>query len=78
MPYVSTVALAIDPATQSTLYGGTYGGVHKSTNGGGSWISALSPKDVRTIAIEPSTPSTVYAGAPTGFGGNAFVTKIGA
>ena len=31
-------ALAIDPATPTTLYAGTYGGgVFKSTNGGGSW-----------------------------------------
>ncbi len=31
-------ALAIDPATPSTLYAGTDGGgVFKSTNGGGNW-----------------------------------------
>ena len=31
-------ALAIDPATPTTLYAGTYGGgVFKSTNGGGNW-----------------------------------------
>ncbi|MGQ9568633.1 MAG: hypothetical protein ACUVWW_11370, partial [Anaerolineae bacterium] len=30
-------ALAIDPATPTTLYAGTWGGVFKSTNGGGNW-----------------------------------------
>jgi len=61
-------ALAINPATPSTLYAGTYGGgVFQSTNSGGSWSAvntglsgdALS---VHALAIDPATPSTLYAG----------------
>ena len=32
----SISALAIDPTTPSTLYAGTYGGVFKSTDAGGT------------------------------------------
>ena len=36
--YLMLCALAIDPATPTTLYAGTWdGGVFKSTNGGGNW-----------------------------------------
>ena len=62
-------ALAIDPATPSTLYAGTYRGVFKSTNGGGSWSAintSLTNPDVRTLAIDPATPSTLYAGTAGG------------
>ena len=59
-------ALAIDPATPSTLYAGTYGrGVFKSANGGASWSAAntgLTNTNVRALAINPATPSTLYAG----------------
>ena len=59
-------ALAIDPATPSHLYAGTYGGgVFKSTNGGGNWSAVntgLTNTDVRALAIDPATPTTLYAG----------------
>lgn len=40
-PYGAFVnVLAVDPSAPSTLYAGTYGGVFKSTDGGGTWRSA--------------------------------------
>ena len=66
-------ALAIDPATPTTLYAGTYrGGVFKSTNGGGNWSAVntgLTNTDVYTLAIDPITPTTLYAGT---WGGGVF------
>ena len=60
------VALAIDPATPSTLYAGTDGGgVFKSTNGGAAWSAVnigLTNTYVDALAIDPATPSTLYAG----------------
>ena len=59
-------ALAIDPATPSTLYAGTGGGgVFKSTNGGGTWgavNTGLTDTVVFALAIDPATPGTLYAG----------------
>ena len=59
-------ALAIDPATPTTLYAGTYGGgVFKSTNGGGNWSAVntgLTDTLVSALAIDPATPTTLYAG----------------
>ncbi len=66
-------ALAIDPATPSTLYAGTFGGgVFKSTDSGGSWSAVntgLTNTSVRALAIDPATPSTLYAGT---LGGGVF------
>src|SRR5262245_11330597 len=57
-------AIAINPATTSTIYAGGVGGVIKSTDGGQSWVDAgaatLSDKVV-SLAIDPSDPQTVYA-----------------
>jgi hypothetical protein len=80
-PWAATIlALAIDPATPTTIYagaGGTYGldggGVYKSTNGGGNWIvvntgmaihDGLDPY-ILSLAIDQATPSTLYAGTNT-------------
>ncbi len=62
-------ALAIDPATPTPLYAGTYfGGVFKSTTAGRSWFNiGLAPTYVVALAIDPVTPTTLYAG--TGAGG---------
>ncbi|MFA5873549.1 MAG: hypothetical protein WC832_06260, partial [Anaerolineales bacterium] len=68
-------ALAIDPTTPSTLYAGTYGGVFKSTNGGGNWSAlntGLTNTDVYALAIDPTTPSTLYAGT---HGGGVFAIQ---
>ena len=64
-------ALAIDPATPSTLYAGTVwgSGVFKSTNGGAAWSAVntgLTDTDVFALAIDPATPSTLYAGTSGG------------
>ena len=70
------LALAIDPATPSTLYAGTDGGVFKSTNAGASWTainSGLTHAFVTALAINPATPTTLYAGTR---GGGAFVFQI--
>jgi hypothetical protein len=59
-------ALAIDPATPTTLYAGTWGGgVFKSTNGGTNWSAVntgLTNTYVWALAIDPATPTTLYAG----------------
>jgi photosystem II stability/assembly factor-like uncharacterized protein len=58
-------ALAIDPATPTTLYAGTAGGgVFKSTNGGANWNTAntgLGNFCVTALVIDPLTPTTIYA-----------------
>jgi ligand-binding sensor domain-containing protein len=65
-PYGGSVrALAIDPATPSTLYAGTLTGVFQSTNSGGSWSAVktgLNNFYVYALVIDPTTPSTLYAG----------------
>ena len=65
-PYGGTVhALAIDPTTPTTLYAGTYIGVFKSTDAGGTWVAAsrgLTAESIRALAINPATPTTLYAG----------------
>jgi len=66
------VALAINPATPSTLYAGTGGGgVFKSTDSGASWLALndrLSTTYVVTLAIEGSGTS-LHAGT---YGGGVF------
>ncbi len=63
-------ALAIDPATPTTVYAGALGGgVFASADGGANW-SALNSglpasADVRFVRIDPANPSTLYAGAGT-------------
>jgi photosystem II stability/assembly factor-like uncharacterized protein len=58
-------ALAIDPATPTTLYAGTAGGVSKSTDGGGTWsFAGLQSRAVSSLAIDPTTPTTLYAADP--------------
>lgn len=61
-------ALAINPATPTTIYLGTYNGVFKSTDGTASWtaantgltINGVAPL-VSALAINPATPTTIYA-----------------
>jgi hypothetical protein len=69
-PYGGYVtALAIDPTTPATLYAGTYGGVFKSANSGGTWAgvnTGLAYLDVRSLAIDPTTPTTLYVGTQWG------------
>ncbi len=70
-PYGGYVAaLAVDPATPTTLYAGTAGeGVLKSTDSGRSWSPAntgLTKLSIYALAIDPSTPTTLYAGTNHG------------
>ena len=62
--------VAIDPATPSTLYAGTFeGGLFKSTNGGTSWFavnSGLTKSWIVGLAIDSSSPTTLYAGTVGG------------
>jgi hypothetical protein len=67
-------ALAINPATPTTLYAGlargaTLGGVFKSTNSGGCWNpvnDGLTDLDVQALVIDPTAPGRVYAGTSSG------------
>jgi photosystem II stability/assembly factor-like uncharacterized protein len=70
-------ALAIDPATPTTLYAGTSAGVFKSTDGGENWRTVnngLANVDVRALAIDSVTPTTLYAGT---WGGGVFKSTDG-
>ena len=72
LPTGNVLALAIDPATHSTLYAGTDAGVFKSTDGGQSWTAANGGLDaapqivVSALAVDPRSPTTVYASTPAG------------
>ena len=66
--YVAAVAL--NPATPTTLYAGTSAGARKSVDAGATWATVgggLPTTEVFTIAIDPSTPNTVYAGVNNGY-----------
>jgi photosystem II stability/assembly factor-like uncharacterized protein len=64
-PGAEVTAVAAVPNT-SVVYAGTkYGGVYKSTNGGGTWTpinAGLGVPWVLTLVVDPSSPSTIYAG----------------
>lgn len=71
MPWTDIVyALAVDPATPTTVYAGTSAGdVWKSKDGGATWFvvdQGLAPspdqQPVATIAIDPRDSRTVYLG----------------
>jgi hypothetical protein len=59
-------ALALDPQAPTTLYAGTYyGGVFKSTDGGGSWSAVntgLTNTDIQALAVARQTPTTLSVG----------------
>jgi len=63
-------ALAVDPATSTSLYAGTDGaGVFKSSDGGGTWIAVkdgLTGARVSSLVIDPVEPWKVYAGTAGG------------
>jgi YVTN family beta-propeller protein len=63
----SIFTLAIDPATPTTLYAGSSGGVFKSTNGGGNWVNTgLTATYISSLAINLVTPTILYAGTGSG------------
>jgi photosystem II stability/assembly factor-like uncharacterized protein len=68
-------ALAVDPASSSTLYAGSIDGVspyaiYKSVNAGSTWTSVKAGLStyVGALAAVPGTPTTVYAGLSDGGG----------
>jgi hypothetical protein len=60
------LALAIDPATPTTLYAVTrHAGVFKSADEGANWHAinqGLTNTEVQALAIDPATPDTIYVG----------------
>jgi len=58
--------MAIDPATHTTIYGGSF----RSVDGGANWASFKvgMPQSVavQNLAIDPITPTTIYAGTNDG------------
>ena len=65
-PPRNVTALAVDPLTPTTLYAGTSdNGVHKSEDGGVTWIATgLTNSQITAVAvaIDPVTSTTLYAG----------------
>jgi hypothetical protein len=59
-------ALAIDPATPTTLYAGTYDRVVKSIDGGLSWAHSYSGNAITRVVLDPATPSTLYLASGDG------------
>ena len=62
-------ALVIDPSNPRTIYAGTYAGVIKSTDGGGSWSAVndgLGNRAVVSLAIDPSNTNIIYGGTVSG------------
>lgn len=63
-------ALAIDPATPSTIYAGTsLQGVYRSSDAGTTWSlsnTGLLNLAVSTIAVDPHAPAILYVGTSTG------------
>jgi uncharacterized protein (TIGR03437 family) len=54
--------LAIDPGNPSTLILATYGGIYKSTDGGGSWV-LKNPTPAYEPVFDPNHQGSIYAGA---------------
>jgi hypothetical protein len=57
-------ALLFDPASPSTLYAGTNGGVFVSTDGGASWTpmnGGLTKPGVNALALAPGPGGALYA-----------------
>jgi photosystem II stability/assembly factor-like uncharacterized protein len=61
-------ALAVDPTSPATLYGGGWSGVLKSIDGGATWSSTGLGVGVNVLALDPRNPSILYAAADTGYG----------
>ena len=58
-------ALAIDPTNANSVYTGSFGGLAKTTDGGGTWrylSDAWSSQSVSFIAIDPRAHNFVYVG----------------
>jgi hypothetical protein len=66
-----TEAIAVDPTNANIVYVASYGGLSKSTDGGGHWAyisDGLAPQAsqaFRCIAIDPNHSNIIYAGTGT-------------
>jgi photosystem II stability/assembly factor-like uncharacterized protein len=57
--------LAIDPTNANIVYTGSFGGLAKTIDGGGTWrylSDAWTSQSVSSIGIDPNTPNIVYVG----------------
>lgn len=82
LPNTNVFSIAINPTASSTVYIGTYGGVHKTTDGGANWnpTGPIPTNAVRQLLIDPTATSTVYAGTTSGVfkstdGGTTWVAR---
>ena len=58
-------SLAIDPINANTVYTGTFGGLAKTTDGGGTWrflSDSWESQSVSAIAVNPGASNDVYVG----------------
>jgi photosystem II stability/assembly factor-like uncharacterized protein len=55
--------LAVSPTSASTVWAAAHDGVHRSTDGGLTWVRQLQVpfQDATDVAVAPSAPATVYA-----------------
>lgn len=63
-------SLVIDPTNPSTVYAGTYGGIFKSTDSGGSWTATSligSSSYPVYLTMDPQVSTTLYASFGLGF-----------
>jgi photosystem II stability/assembly factor-like uncharacterized protein len=68
-PEALPVSIAFDPDEQGVVYEGGATGVHKSTDGGGTWATArngLPATVIRPVLPVPATTGVVLAGASAG------------
>ena len=66
LPKLPVLALTITPSDPSTLFAGLFhGGVYKSTDGGGTWLSSsagMNPEEsISGIAVDPFDSQLIYA-----------------
>ncbi len=65
-------SLAVHPTNTSILYAGTSQGMHKSADGGTSWMKKNTglpelPPAVRALLIDPANPDYIHAGTSEGY-----------
>ncbi len=71
-PAETTVtALAVSPASSSTIVAGTTTGYSVTTNGGTHWSAITTGYETSVVAFDPSNPSIVYAGTGGALGRSA-------
>jgi hypothetical protein len=74
-------AVAVDPATPTTLYVGTQAnGVYKSIDGGNSWnvaTNGLNNLNVGVLLVDPQNSTNIYAGVDNSSGTSLFKSSNG-